>query len=679
MIGERKRERIKELCRRLRPVLGTKADDIWLAYTLEDESGKAQITEYLEILASQTFPDNLQDEPLFLIPPPKSSAEGDYHLGEVVYLDEVLYPFGLREDEWIQHVGIFGRSGAGKTNLGFMVAQQLAFKGKPFVVFDWKRNYRDLLGKPGFEDMLVFTVGRNIAPLRFNPLIPPAGTDPKSWLKKVIEVIAHAYFLGEGVMYLLQKAIDTCYREFGVYEGTSKYPTLLDVLRWVRNYPAKGRESNWLSSTLRAVATLCFGEMGRLVNAGQNVGLEELLSKKVVFELDALTQSDKIFFIETLVLWIHHYRLAQGGREQFKHAIIIEEAHHILNREKRSLTGGETVMEITFREIRELGESMVVLDQHPCQISLPALGNTYCTICMNLKHRKDTNVMANCMLLEDEQKSCFGQLQLGEAVVRLQDRIRSPFVIRMPEFEVEKGAISDEAISHRMARYFKRFQSAQDALRQVSPISLADEHIEGKPNISYEESQLLIDIVRYSSSTVVARYSRLKMNRRRGNIVQKALIEAGLIRPQDVITGQGRIVLFEVTKAGRQVLQDLGHQIPDHRNGIVHRYWKKRIARQYRKQGYEVEIEKPIDGRPDITAVKGQRRIAIEIETGKSDVLGNIEADLGAGFEVVVCVATDRRALDYIRSKIEQSNIDRDRVVVVAAQRLEQDSPKAGQ
>ena len=175
MIGERKRERIKELCRRLRPILGTKADDIWLAYTLEDEPGKAQISEYLEILASQTFPDNLQDEPLFLIPPDELSAEGGYHLGEVVYLDEVLYPLGLREDEWIQHVGIFGRSGAGKTNLGFMVAQQLAFKGKPLVVFDWKRNYRDLLGKPGFEDMLVFTVGHNIAPLRFNPLIPPPG------------------------------------------------------------------------------------------------------------------------------------------------------------------------------------------------------------------------------------------------------------------------------------------------------------------------------------------------------------------------------------------------------------------------------------------------------------------------------------------------------------------------
>jgi len=28
----------------------------------------------------------------------------------------------------------------------------------------------------------------------------------RRWLKKLIEIIAHAYFLGEGVMYLLQEA-----------------------------------------------------------------------------------------------------------------------------------------------------------------------------------------------------------------------------------------------------------------------------------------------------------------------------------------------------------------------------------------------------------------------------------------------------------------------------------------
>jgi hypothetical protein len=90
--------------------------------------------------------------------------------------------------------------------VGFSILQTLVQHQKPFLVFDWKRNYRDLLTRPEFRHVEVYTIGRNIAPLTFNPLIPPAGTDPKTWLKKLNEVIAHAYCLGNGVLFLLQQA-----------------------------------------------------------------------------------------------------------------------------------------------------------------------------------------------------------------------------------------------------------------------------------------------------------------------------------------------------------------------------------------------------------------------------------------------------------------------------------------
>ena len=99
-----------------------------------------------------------------------AAATGTYGLGTVRYNGRDLHPFGLREDEWCQHVGIFGRSGAGKTNLGFLVIHELLAKQKPLLIFDWKRNYRDLLALPGFENLAVYTIGRSITPLSFNPL-----------------------------------------------------------------------------------------------------------------------------------------------------------------------------------------------------------------------------------------------------------------------------------------------------------------------------------------------------------------------------------------------------------------------------------------------------------------------------------------------------------------------------
>jgi len=134
--------------------------------------------------------------------------------------------------------------------------------------------------------------------------------------------------------------------------------------------------------------------MDKLVNTGENQNLEHILSKTVILELDALTQQDKVFSIEALLLWIHHRRMIEKQRETFKHAILIEEARDIFSGERKSLVGGQSVMEITFREIRRFGETLIILDQHPSQISLPALGSTYCTIAMNQKHRSDINALA---------------------------------------------------------------------------------------------------------------------------------------------------------------------------------------------------------------------------------------------------------------------------------------------
>ncbi len=95
-------------------------------------------------------------------PPPKELAAGKYPSGIVYYGDQGFYPFGLWEDELIQHIGIFGRSGSGKTNLCYMLLEGLVAADKPFLIFDWKQNYRDLIAKQPFSDLDIFTVGRSI-------------------------------------------------------------------------------------------------------------------------------------------------------------------------------------------------------------------------------------------------------------------------------------------------------------------------------------------------------------------------------------------------------------------------------------------------------------------------------------------------------------------------------------
>jgi DNA helicase HerA-like ATPase len=554
-------EHVRELCQKLKPIFGEKMQQLFAAYCAEDDEGKKQIESYLEVLAAKHLFSGV-DSIASLIPPTKEQADGGYPIGTVLYNNRPLYPFGLRENEWIQHVGIFGRSGAGKTNVGFLLLRELKRKGKPVLVFDWKRNYRDLLGQPEFQDMEVYTIGRNIAPFTFNPLIPPPGTNPKTWLKKLIGVIATSYLLGNGSLYVLQESLDSVYQEAGIYSGKiSYYPTFRDVIQKVRQFNAKGREAGWLSSTLRALSSICFGEMDTLVNAGRNENLEHLLTKSVILELDALTQADKVFVTSALLLWIHHRRMVEKTRETLKGIVLVEEAHQILANERGSLLGGQSIMEITFREIREFGEGLIILDQHPSQISLPALGNTYCTICMNLKHQKDISAMSQCMLLDGKEADLLGELEVGQAIVKLQGRIPRAFMIELPEFEIKKGAVTDEKVRDRMWPVLQARMKSEETPAEWAEVA-GEEELEGggelqtpRGEVEPDLEQLFLQDVReYPDSGIGERYHRLGISVRQGQRLKAQLVEKGLIEEAEKKTKTGRLRVIRLTGEGERRL-----------------------------------------------------------------------------------------------------------------------------
>ncbi len=225
-----------------------------------------------------------------------------------------------------------------------------------------------------------------------------------------------------------------------------------DILRKLQELKLKGRQSLWYDSTLRALFELCFQEFGNVMNCQENSEIELLLQKNVIFELDALTNTDKIFFIELLLLWIHHYRMQQSQRETFKHAIIIEEAHHMLLKRRLDVEGKESIIDIILREIRELGEAIVIIDQHPSLIAPTAMGNTYTTITMNLKHRNDVNLAGDAMLLPIENSDYIGQLPVGFGIVKMQGRQFEPFLVRFPLFQIEKGKVTDDEVKEHMKK-----------------------------------------------------------------------------------------------------------------------------------------------------------------------------------------------------------------------------------
>ena len=649
---------VEELCRKLKPVLGPKADALWLAYATASTPGeKQEIVVALNILASRHLRVGYEPNQVLLPPPPRKAAEGPYRFGTVVYNERELYPFGLREDEWIQHIGIFGRSGAGKTNLALNIIRSLLEHGKPFLIFDWKRNYRDLLTLFPGHSFRVFTVGRDIAPIQFNPLIPPAGTSPDIWLKKLIEIVATTYYVGEGVISLLLRAFDEVYKVAGVYgDGELEdWPTLHDVWDWLKAYPARGREQNWMASTLRAVAALCYGEMGRVVNVPRQYPLSGLLQENVVLELDSLTSSDKAFFIESLLLWIHHYRMAEQGREAFKHVILIEEAHHILTKQEASRKEGIT--DIILREIRELGESILLLDQMPSLITPTALANTHTTFTFNLKNRGCVSTAAGYTLLGMDEKEHFGRLPVGQAIAKLQGRWFEPFLITIPWIRIRKGSVTDAMLAAR-----NRDDSSVSG--QVAPPAPRERKIPARPapdkkeQLSDEELTLLKDVLRHPFDGVSNRYARLKWSRRHGNETKIGLVERDLLREVSLPLSNGRLVLLEPTpKAAGALPPESASPVPSRGNqSLEHRFWVKRVREVYEEEGYAVVDEHPLNGGAvDLLARREDEEIGIEVETGKSDIAANIRR--ASSLPSLILVATNATAERLIEKTVQSVDI----------------------
>ena len=79
----------------------------------------------------------------------------------------------------------------------------------------------------------------------------------------------------------------------------------------------------------------------------------------------------------------------------------------------------------------------------------------------------------------------------------------------------------------------------------------------------------------------------------------------------------------------------------------------------------EVKVEEYfINGRPDIIVFKDDKKIAVEIETGKSDFLKNIKQALEASFDEIICVATNRYVEGKIREELKRQGINDVRVKV---------------
>jgi hypothetical protein len=508
------------------------------------------------------------------------------------------------------------------------------------------------------------------------------------WIKLIVDVIASAYLGGEGVISLLIAGLDQLFREAGVFTGSqTRYPTPDDLLAWLSSRKLRGRSALWQASAERILLALSFGEFGSVMHTQDNSHLRDLLSQNVVLEMDGLSSnSDRKMFSEALALYVYRDRLAQGPKPHLTNLIVLEEAHNLLLR--KPADAKESILENSIRMIRQYGMGYVFVDQSASLLSRVAFANSYATLALSQKLRSDVQALSGAMNLTDDQKQALTTLPVGTAIVRLADEYPEPFLLRIPRAAVNEGSVSDVQIRNHMKAYSgdSALSNARETERRaISPFSRLDRitaksrkgthppsprqsrgsspHNEeatilpgdnrpdppgDNPEVSREEIRLLADVASRPLSGTVSRYQRLHLSRRKGNAIRKNLAQAGLIEPVRIATRCGQVVLYQITEEGRSACHALHIDPgPESRQSLEHRYWVRKAADHFEKKGYNVTFEHPIreNGAIDVLAQRGGERVAIEVETGKSDIAANLSKLNKETFDKAIIVATSPQAV----------------------------------
>lgn len=444
-------EQLRELCRKLKPMMGSKADSLWLAYlTSETPKAKQEAEAFIQMCAIRHLSRRVDDEKILLPPPSEDLAGGEFLLGRLHYGDQPLHPLYLRRENFMKHVGIFSITGGGKTNVGFGLLLGLLKQGIPFLVVDWKRGYRALLSlpEPAAKRVRVFTVGRKTAAgFLWNPLRGPPGVHPQTWIAIVAEALEKSHISGQGVADILIDVFDKLFEQFGFYDGDhSQYPNFFDARLEVAKVKLRGRRMLWQDSCLRILRTFVFGPAAGAFNARHPIKIEELLEKPVIFELDQeLPKPLRVFFSDLMVRWIHLYRLGQGESRQLRHVTVLEEVHNLFPRssiEKQATNSLENI----FREIRGFGEGLINITQHPSLLPIYVLGNCNTQIYLGLQHEDDIVTAKRALFIQPDEQVYLDRLAVGEGIVKIKGRV-APCHIRFPLIPVKIGAVTDEMIA----------------------------------------------------------------------------------------------------------------------------------------------------------------------------------------------------------------------------------------
>lgn len=571
---------------------------------------------------------------------PYEELDGEFVIGE----DPDGRPVGLTREQVNEHLLVVAMTGRGKTTFFYNLMDLFAEVDLPFMVFDFKHDYRHLVDD---HDLLVV----NWQDVKFNPLEPPPGVSPGSWGEILADTFAHATDLLIGSESYFLDRLRALYHVYEV-EATGRYPSLFElrdlvVADEVSQASPRFRYKERVGSRL----SMLTGFSGDIFDCSSGYPVADLLDGNVVFELKEPNQYVTNFFVEAVLTWIFYYRDAMGQRQGLRHVILFDEAKRVfdVNRERQPESGFPPIDDLVGK-VREFGEGMVVADHEPSKLTDSIKANTNVKLWMTLGSGSDVEEMGRTFGLEDDEVDFTRTMEKGEALLRLADG--DPVPVILPDYEVEKD-MTDEELRARMAPVLDELP-VRERVRPSRFREAIGERVERE--LAEITEALLASVNEQPFMSLSERYDTVGVGSKKGTEAKNELVTLELVREVEIATGRpGRNpTLLELTGEGRAVLEDRGYEVADtDGRGIEHRWWQQQIKEFYEEQGYGALIEYAVgQQRVDVYAERGEEAVAVEVARSPEHEVENVRKCLELDVVSVQVAYTDEDVLERVRAAV---------------------------
>ncbi len=407
----------------------------------------------------------------------------------------------LDKTELDKHTFIAGVTGSGKTTTcqNILIACQIPF----LVVEPAKTEYRALNNHPELRDkgIIYFTPGKQgVAPFFLNPFELFPGEEISSRADMLKATFEASFEMEAAIPQIMGTAIYTAYENKGwntstttwqnkaadapdgpFADGVYAFPTLSDFKIAVKKVIEKQGfddrlREEYLGSINARIESLMIGAKGQMLNTPRSIDFRDLVTKRVVIELEEIKSGSE----KSLIMGLLMTNLLQAvkiqnkefkkEKKQFRHITLVEEAHRLLSRympgDNRNQKQGVEVFSDMLAEVRKYGESLIIVDQIPDKMTPEVLKNTNTKIVHKLFAKDDKDAIGNTMSLSDEQKNFLSNLPPGRAVVFSQGWDKAVQVQVDKKSNTSDNDIDEEEIYQRSLRYYA---SPEVARRGVVP------------------------------------------------------------------------------------------------------------------------------------------------------------------------------------------------------------------